>query len=277
MATGLSRYRTRYARPVTLVLGLTAVLLVLGAVNLGGLVLARQGARMGELRVRLALGGTRRRLIQQLVSENLWLTLGGAVLAIPVGTAAAALLAAYIVPSGIPHAISFTPDHRVIAATAAATLVVAVLMTAVPAWVILRGGSRLGLAWERTIAGGSARWTTGLLVGQVALTVVLVASALMMGRSLARLQDGFGAIRTDGILVAMLEPRPESGFQPGRQAAYYPVLMEEIRAIPGVDAVSMALRFPRLVTSPRGAQTWIEGIDQRADAVPDYVSLTSSR
>lgn len=272
MTTGLSRYRTRYGRPLTLVLGLTVVLLVMGAVNLGGLVLARQRARSGELLVRLALGGTRGRLLQQLVSENLWLTLGGAVLAIPVVVAGPGWLATYIVPVGVPHAISFAPDHRVIGATAVAALIVALLMSAVPAWVTLRGGARLGLAWERTIAGGSTRWMTRLLVGQVALTMVLVTAALMMGRSLSRLLDGFGAVRTDDILVAMLEPRPESGFQPGRQSAYYPVLMDEVRGLPGVEAVAMAARFPRLVNSLRGAQTWIEGTDQRADAIPDFVS-----
>ncbi len=83
LGTGLSTNRARYVRPLTLILGLTSLLLVLACVSLGGLLLARLTARSGELAVRLALGGTRGRIAQQMLIESLVLSLSGAALAVP--------------------------------------------------------------------------------------------------------------------------------------------------------------------------------------------------
>ena len=117
MGPGISTYRTRYAPALKLILGLTGLLLLLACINLGGLLLTRLTARGTELAVRLALGGSRRRIGQQMLVESLMLSLAGAAIAVPMSFAFIAPLAASI-PSGlVAPTISFAPDLRVLAVT----------------------------------------------------------------------------------------------------------------------------------------------------------------
>jgi ABC-type antimicrobial peptide transport system permease subunit len=98
IGTGTSGLRDRYLQPVTLIFGLTSLLLLLACVNLSGLLLARLAARRAELSVRVALGGTSWRIARQIPIENLLLSLAGSVLALPVAYAATAALRALISP-----------------------------------------------------------------------------------------------------------------------------------------------------------------------------------
>ena len=93
-----------------LILGLTGLLLILACINLGGLLLSRLNARSAELAVRLALGGSRWRIAQQMLVENGMLSLAGALLAMPVVYFTAVTLASFMPPINVPYTISFVPD-----------------------------------------------------------------------------------------------------------------------------------------------------------------------
>ncbi len=273
MGTGTSRNRARYAQPLALIFGLTSVLLVLACVNLGGLLLARLTARGSELSIRLALGGTRWRIAQQMLSESLLLSAAGAALAVPIAYAVSSSLAAFIVPPNVPWAMSFTPDRRVLAVTAAIALAVSALMSAVPIWAAVRRGSRQILTWDRTIVGATSQWVRVLLIAQVALSVVLLAGAVLLTRSLYLLQASHQNIRTSGVLVAVLQSRPNPAASDGGRAAYYPPLLDRIAAQPGVSAVAIAERFPLVTTTPRGMPVTVdEGEPSGVSASTDYVS-----
>jgi predicted permease len=273
LGTGTSRNRAAYARPVTLIFGLTSVLLVLACVNLGGLLLARLTARSTELSVRLALGGTRWRIAQQMLGESLLLSLAGAALAVPIAYAVSSSLAAFIVPANVPYAMSFTPDRRVLAVTSAVALAVGVLMSALPIWAAVRRGSLQFMAWDRTIVGATSRWVRGLLVAQVALSVVLLVGALLLTRSLYLLQASNQNIRTSDMLIAVLQSKPNSALNRGGRGSYYPPLLDEIAALPGVSAVALADRFPRVTTTPRGMPVTLDdGEPSGVSASTDYVS-----
>jgi predicted permease len=248
--TGLSDYRKHYAEPLTLILALTGLLLFLACVNLGGLLLARLSARRTELAIRLALGGSRRRVAQQMLMEGLLLSLSGAVLAVPVAFAAIEPLATLIpaVPTG--RMMSFRPDLRVLAMTALVGVVTGLLMSLLPIWVALHRPALLRPGAERTVAGSSRRWMSGLLIVQVTLSFALVIGAGLMARSLYLLQHVDLGVRTENVLSVSVEPVPE-GYRDIHSESYYPALVERLSALPGVRSVGLAEGFPRAWSVPR--------------------------
>lgn len=245
VGTGWSANRQQYVRPLTLILGLTSLLLLLACINLGGLLLARLSARGAELAVRLALGGTGRRLVQQMLMESLILSLSGAALAIPLAYGIVSLLASFMPPTNVPYTMSFAPDGWVLAATSLIGLAVAVIMSALPIGIAIRRRVGAQFMWDRTIAGATGRWGRGLLIAQVALSVVMLVGATLLTRSLYLLQHTDLGVRTAGILDVKLFTLPNAPYNRGQRDVYYPSLLEKIGALPSVRAASLAEIFPR--------------------------------
>ena len=254
MGTGTSRLRERYSRPLLLVLGLTSLLLVLACVNLGGLLLARLNARSAELAVRLALGGTRRRIAQQMLVESGLLSLAGAVLALPAAYGTAVTLASFMPPINVPYSISFVPDMRVFTATLAVALGVGVLMSALPVWFAARREATAAIGSARTIVGATRRWSRSLLMAQVALAIIMLVDATLLTRSLYLLNTGDLGIRTDNILTVKMWQLPSASvFGRAERDNYYPPLVDKVRALPGVTAVAMASATPRVTNTGAGS------------------------
>jgi predicted permease len=244
MATGLSTFRERYSPTIQLILGLTALLLLLACVNLGGLLLTRLTARGNELGVRLALGGSQWRIGQQMLTESLVLSVAGTLLAIPISYAFVLPIAS-IMPNGyIDRMMSFTPDLGVLALTAAAGVIAGVLVTLLPTWFAMRRRASIHFAWDRTIAGSTNRWTRGLAVVQVALSVVMLIGAALLARSLYELQNRDLGVRTAGVVIAKLLPVP-GGRRTSNTDGYYPRIIDKLRAEPGVESVALTGLFPR--------------------------------
>lgn len=244
MGTGLSLTREQYSQSVTIILGLTGLLLLLACVNLGGLLLARLNARTVELGVRLAIGGSRMRIAQQMLIESLLLSALGTLIAIPLAFVFVAPIPSLIDPGFAGWDLTFTPDLRVLAVTAVIGLLVGVLLTAIPTWFALRRRDSVRFSWDRTMTGAASRWTRGLLVAQVALSVVLVIGAALLTRSLQAIGAADPGVRTENILTARLMSAP-GGNRGLVAAAHYPPLIEKLQAIPGVRQVSYSLVFPR--------------------------------
>jgi predicted permease len=271
MATGISFYRVRYAPALMLILGLTSLLLVLACINLGGLLLTRLSARGTELAVRLALGGSRFRIAQQMLIESLILSLSGAALALPVSFAFIAPLASFIPPGLVPSTISFTPDLRVLIVTGAVGLAVGVVMTALPTWVAMRRQASARFAWDRTIVGATGRWARGLLVAQVALSVAMVIGAGLLVRSLYLLQHADLGVRTDGVLFVKTLALPNSN-RGADAASYYPDLLQKVAALPGVRSVGFSRSFPRSLFDPSTIVSFVGGPPGDVRATSDSVS-----
>src|SRR5688572_26321833 len=254
IGTGTSRIRERYSRPLLLVLGLTSLLLMLACVNLGGLLLARSNARASELAVRLALGGTRRRIAQQMLVESGLLSLAGGLLALPAAYLTAVTLASFMPPINVPYTLSFVPDARVFGATLAIAVTVGVLMSALPVWFAARRQSTAPLRLGRTVVGGTGWWGRGLLIAQVALAIIMLVDAMLLTRSLYLLNAGEMGIRTDNMLTIKMWQLPNAAvFGRSERDSYYPPLVEQVRALPGVTAVAMASSAPRVTTTSAGS------------------------
>lgn len=272
MGHGLSGYRDRFARPLTLILALTGLLLVLACINLGGLLLARLSARWSELAVRLALGGSQARIAQQMLVESLVLSFSGAALAVPLSFIFIAPLASFIPPGFTERSVSFSPDWRVLTVTALAGATAGVVTSAFPIWVALRRRMTTGFMGDRTIVGTTSSWARGLLVTQVALSVMLLIGAGLLTRSLYLLQRGDLGVRPAGVLAAKIMSLP-NGYRGIENASYYPALLGRIAALPGVRSAGLSRMFPRLAGQFLGTPIAFVGEEPRdAGAVLEATS-----
>jgi predicted permease len=272
MGRGRSPVRTRYTRALTIIFGLTALLLVLACVNLGGLLLARLTSRMTELSVRMALGGSRRRIAQQMLLENLLLAAAGALLAVPLAHAVVGGLVSLLPPGNLPNTMSFTPDARVLLVTGLTAVAVGATMSALPLWVAMRRPAKTHVSWDRTIVAATGRWGRTLLIAQVALSVVLVVGAALLTRSLYLLQHNDLGVRTDDVLMVRTLPLPGPVNRRRNSASDFDFYLERIAALPGVRGAAFARGFPRGGTLP-GVPVHFVGDDHAGLLTSsDYVS-----
>lgn len=254
MGTGTSRLRERYSQSLVLIFGLTGLLLVLACLNLGGLLLARLNARAPELAVRLALGGSRGRIAQQILVETGLLTVFGAALALPVAYFTAITLASFIPPTSVPYSISFAPDAKVFGVTAAIAIAVAIVMSALPIWFTARRSAPGMIHSDRTIVGATSWQGRALLVVQVALAMVMLVDASLLARSLHLLNTGDLGIDSRNLLTVKMWTMPTASVY-GRsdRENYFPPLIEKVRALPGVSKVALASASPRVTTTTTGS------------------------
>lgn len=248
MGTGASLHRNRYGDALRIALGLTIVLLVLACLNLGGLLLSRMLARASEMSVRRALGAGRGRLARQILVENLMVAIIGAVAALPLAYAVVLPFESFYQLSRSRPTLSLAPDARVFLVIALAAVAAALLMSLIPVWMAARQ-QRVGLACDRSVARSTSRWGQGLLVVQVALSVVMLAGAGLLSRSLYVLYAQPLGVSPGHLLIVEKEPLP-NGYLGIDNKSYYMALFERVRALPGVREVGAARVFPRMWVTP---------------------------
>jgi putative ABC transport system permease protein len=230
-----------------LLLGASAVLLLIACANVVNLLVARLAVRESEIAVRLALGAGRARLVQQLLIESSLLALIGCVggLVLAVGGVRVLLL---LRPTSIPRVNELSVDWRVLAFALGVSAATALALGLFAAWRGVRGDLRAALSQsQRTQGGGGASYRIrgSLVVGQLAMTVVLLIGAGLLGRSFVHLMTIDPGYRTRQIVVA--EVAPEGRSTPEGLAArvrYYDDAIEQLRALPGVTAVGGASAIP---------------------------------
>ncbi|MFT4114625.1 ADOP family duplicated permease [Silvibacterium sp.] len=233
------------SRPKVLVLMLAvSLILLIACANLAGLTMARIGGRTQELATRMALGASRWRLLRQLWLESLLPAALGA--AASMGLASACLRAvSSVLPATMQPLGGFAIDGRVLLFTLAATLATTVLFGALPALVARRVALRSAMsAKSYSVAAGTGRSRRLLIAGEVALTVVLVAAAGVLVRTLVYLETlppGFDAHNVTLGKVSLDEARYHS------PAAFTNLLAHSLaatRRIPGVENVAAGLSVP---------------------------------
>lgn len=276
IATGFSGLRRRYADPLVVLVGLSALLLAIGCVNLGGLLLARAGARHRELAVRMALGASRTRLVQQPVIQSLLLSAAGTIVALPLAWWASRLLAV-VLRSGstMPLAMSVTPDARVLGAAAVVCVAVGLIVGACPAWLSTRARTMAIAGTERGTA-ASGRAGKILLVVQIALSLSLLVGAGLFARSLARLHENDARFSSARLVWTRI------WMQPGQRAtkldrSYAFALTNQLRGIAGVESVGFSDLFPSYFTFPLPSQPFeragaADGAAATVDGLSEVVS-----
>ncbi len=236
---GVNSLRYDHRRSLLILMGIVALVLLLACVNLSGLLLARAAARQREVSIRLAIGASRGRLVRQFLTESLLLAAMGGTL----GLAVAALFSARLltmVANGDTIALAVVPDVRVIAFTAAASLVACLLSGLAPAVQAVRVHMNPALKEVRTH--GPRRLGQILVVAQVAISTVLIVGATLFVGTLIRLYAVDRGFESNGVLIVAL--RSSRPYTDERGRAVKLALIERLRAVPGIAAASATQVLP---------------------------------
>jgi len=242
LASGFSSLRTRYREPLTILVGLTVLLVVIGCLNLSGLLLARTAARDQQFALCLALGASRGRFVQQVLVESVLLSLVGTAVALPIAWWASSSLAHLIWQSATPLSLQVTPDARVLTLTALMSLATGVMVGLLPALRAARS-RQLGLRSERTTTQAVGSWSRVMLVMQVALSLVLLVGAGLFTASLANLRNIDVGFESKGARWSRLFAVP-GGYRNQDDATYYPELIRQVEALPRIRSAALSSMFP---------------------------------
>jgi predicted permease len=203
-ATGVSRLRRQYEDPLWILLATTGLVLLIACANLANLLLARASVRQREIAVRQALGASRGRLIAQLLSESLLLALMGAVLGAALAAGLSRALVAFLTTEGNRMFIGLGIDWRVLGFTGAMAILTCVLFGLAPAVRATRvEPSSVMRASGRGLTAGREKFSLRrvLVVAQVAMSLVLLAGAMLFVRSLQKLLSVDAGFRPEGIVA----------------------------------------------------------------------------
>jgi predicted permease len=238
-ATGVNRtLREHFTRPLQVLTGGAALILLVACVNLASLVLARAAVRSGEISVRISLGATRMEIASQLLTEMLLLSTAGALLALVLARWTSSLLVALIAGhAASPVMLDVRPDWRVFTFTAAAAITTGVLIAMAPAWQMFRQQTSGLLGARRVLARGSGRMGKALIVTQIALSFVLVLGAGLMLRTFENLRWLDPQFERSSVLQVVLQARPDAPADDDLYN-YREDLQERVAALPGVISAS---------------------------------------
>jgi putative ABC transport system permease protein len=228
-----------------LFLGVVGVVLLMCCANVANLLLARATSRARELAVRSALGASRRRVIQQLLTESLLLSCVGAVAG--AGLGAMILRAApSVIPAGLlPAAVTITFDMRVIAFCVVTALLVGLLFGLAPAWHATGvASSRVMASDSRAVIGRGGRIRGLLVVAEVSTAVLLLFGAGLLLRTLLAVVTVDRGYQADRVLTMMVDPLGSSYPTPEALLRFFDSVEHEIRSIPTVFNVAWASTLP---------------------------------
>ncbi len=272
-ANGFSTLRNIYQEPLWLLLGLSGLVLLIACANLANLMLARASAREREMALRLTLGASRPRLIRQLVTESLLLAVLGAAAGVGLAQILSRLLITYLSTQQDQVFLELTLDWHVVGFVTGLAVLATVLFGLTPA--VRASRIAPGVALKASGRGVSASGESVLLrrvlvVSQVALSMVLLVSALLFVRTFQNLMRVDAGFQQDHILIANFDYSPLK-LPEGRQMAFKRELLTRIQALPGVASAAETL-FP-----PLSHSGWDDNVDipdgpQRKDVLFSRIS-----
>jgi predicted permease len=248
----ISGLREQFSAPLAILMTAVGMVLLVACANVAGLMLARSSTRQREFAVRLALGAGRAKIVRQLLTESLLLSLAGTVAGILLAHWSMQSLVAFMSRGGLwPSHIAAHLDLRVLVFALSASILTGILFGLAPAF----RGTRLDLtpALKETpsafAAGGSQKqWVSlesGLVVAQVALAILTLSGAGLLVRTLENLKSINPGFDTRNILLFRLEPSL-NGYTGDRSKNLYSELLARVQAIPGV--ISATYSFDDLLS-----------------------------
>jgi putative ABC transport system permease protein len=227
--------------------GAVGFVLLIACVNVANLLLAKAAVRQSELAVRASLGAGRLRLVAQLLTESVLLAIFGGALGLLLAFWLVKILHALIPPARLAGFAEISIDWRVLVFTLALSIFTGLLFGLVPAWRVTRFNLNelLKEGWRgSTSSSRHARFQGLLVVGETALSLVLLVCAGLMIRSMMAMQDVDPGFRPDHVLTMRLS-MPDARYR-GAQAVrmFYRQVLEQAGSIPGVKNTSISLTLP---------------------------------
>lgn len=241
-ATGLSQLRHQFSAPLMILMAVVGLVLLVACANVVNLLLARAAARQREIAVRMSLGAERARLVRQLLVESALLSLIGTALGVCFAWWATRLLLMMVSTGSTAVPLDVTPDLQVLGFALLIAIVTVMIFGTVPALY----ATRLDLAPSLKEGRGTipvharSKLARGLIVGQVALSLVLLAGAGLFLRSLMNLMNVDTGFNRQNVLLAEIDPSG-SGYQEDEKLERLMQRVEQrVGALPGVQAASFA-------------------------------------
>jgi len=246
-STGTSELRRQYSRPLMTVLVIAALVLLIACANIANLFLARATARQHESSVRLALGASRWRLAQQMFVESLLLSGLGAGVGLLVATWGSRALVAQLSTWFDRVVLDVSLDWSVVTFTAVVAVATAIVFSTAPAIhasriVASAVTTESRSAPSRSQAGG-VRLRGGLVIGQVAISLILLVAAGLFVRTFERLAAAPLGFESDRVLVVDLDVS-RTTVDPGHRLNFYQRLADAVGALPGVTHAAASLNTP---------------------------------
>jgi putative ABC transport system permease protein len=247
-------------KPLLILLGVVGFVLLIACANVTNLLLARATARKKELTIRAALGASRLRLARQLLTESILLALSGGAAGTLLAVWGVDLLEA-LVPENLAQARGIMIDGRVLVFSVAVSLLTGVMFGLLPALQVsrqnlteaLKEGGRGGAGDERR-----GRLRGALVIGEIALSLVLLAGAGLMIRSFYRLTGVDPGFQPNKALTMRMELSGEKYGEPVKRRAFYDQMLQQLQAMPGVQAAGVITQLP-LVTQGLSFSFSLEG------------------
>lgn len=229
---------------MTLLSAVGVVVLIVCA-NVANLLLVRASVREREVAIRTALGAGRSRLVMQMLAESLVLAVSGGALGLALTYLAIPAIKS-LGATSIPRVADVTVDGTVLAFTMAAALLTGIVFGLVPAWHASRAGTAPALKeGGRSAVGSGGRWTrSALLVGEIALSIVLLIGAALLLRSFSNLTNVNPGFNPEGVLAFQVSLPAGTYDSPEKVQQYYDTLLERLGSTPSVKSVAAVQSLP---------------------------------
>ncbi len=271
---GIQILQNQTGKGLKLLMILSAIVLLIACANIGNLMLARATTHRSEIAVRVALGAERRRVIRQVLTESVVLSLLGGLTGLAVAYASSHALLALAFPYSRNSAIGANPSLPVLGFAFVVSLLTGILFGAGPAWLSSHAQPAEALRGvNRTTRDRSSLPQQSLVVVQAALSVVLLAAAILMTKSLAHLENQDFGVATTNRYVVHFDPAG-AGYTLNRLPALYRQIEDRFSALPGVTTMSLSMY------SPLEGDNWGECVIQQGHGAPhagDHCGATWDR
>jgi predicted permease len=241
---GVAEMKEEYGRSLQILFAVCGVVLLIACANVANLLLARAVARRGQTAVRLAIGAARRQIIAQALTESILLAVAGGVIGLLVSVGAARLLLSLAFHSAHFLPISTAPSLIVLGFAFLVALLTGIIFGAAPAWFATRTNPADALRGSARSTGDHSSFARkALLILQATLSVVLVAGATMLARSLNRLENQDFGYQVPGRVLVSLDSLPPT-YTPEKRAALYREMEQRLLSTPGVRGGGLAMYNP---------------------------------
>ncbi len=249
---------------MSLLMGVVGLVLLIACANIANLLLARATRRRKEIAIRLSLGAAQSRLLRQLLTESILLSVLGGALGLVLAFWTTGLLLAFKPPIPLPIALDFSVDARVLVFTLLLSILTGIFFGLAPALHAARPDLVPALKDESGAAAGGfskSRLRSAFVVAQVALSLLLLIAAGLFLRSLRNAHAIDPGFDPSNVLLMSVDLRLQGYSQTGAKE-FCNRLLERVRSLPGVASASLAASTPlSLVGSRRG--TFVEGYNRR--------------